>query len=119
MSRLTGRSNAGQSVVEYALIIALAAIVIIPTFNFVRGAFVTAYGNQRSALQSAPGGATSTPKVMVAAPTPTATTSVNAAAAVPTDTEQCKNGGWQTSARADGTTFKNQGDCVSYVQNGK
>ena len=29
----------------------------------------------------------------------------------PPTTEQCKNGGWQ----AYGTTFKNQGDCVSYV----
>ncbi|HVQ40448.1 MAG TPA: thrombospondin type 3 repeat-containing protein, partial [Pyrinomonadaceae bacterium] len=32
---------------------------------------------------------------------------------------QCKNGGWQTLKRANGTSFKNQGDCVSYTQNGK
>ena len=31
----------------------------------------------------------------------------------------CKNGGWQTLARANSTSFKNQGDCVSYVQSGK
>ncbi len=31
----------------------------------------------------------------------------------------CKNGGWQTFTRADGSTFKNQGDCVSYGANGK
>ena len=38
---------------------------------------------------------------------------------VVTDKGQCKNGGWQTVKRADGGSFKNQGDCVSYVQTGK
>ena len=33
--------------------------------------------------------------------------------------DQCKAGGWQQVRRADGTTFKNQGDCVSYVSSGK
>ena len=33
--------------------------------------------------------------------------------------DQCKNGGWQTARRADGTSFKNQGDCVSYTNTGK
>lgn len=31
----------------------------------------------------------------------------------------CKKGGWSSLTRADGSTFKNQGDCVSYTQNGK
>jgi hypothetical protein len=34
-------------------------------------------------------------------------------------TNECKKGGWQTMSRADGTPFKNQGDCVSYVNTGK
>ena len=34
-------------------------------------------------------------------------------------TNECKKGGWQTMTRADGTPFKNQGDCVSYVNTGK
>lgn len=38
---------------------------------------------------------------------------------VPTDKNQCKNGGWMTSVRADGSTFKNQGDCIQYVNTGK
>ena len=38
---------------------------------------------------------------------------------VATDKDQCKNGGWQTVKRADGSSFKNQGDCVSYTNNGK
>lgn len=33
--------------------------------------------------------------------------------------DQCKNGGWQTYKRADGSSFKNQGDCVSYTNNGR
>lgn len=33
--------------------------------------------------------------------------------------DQCKNDGWKMLRRANNTTFKNQGDCVSYTQNGK
>jgi hypothetical protein len=32
---------------------------------------------------------------------------------------QCKSGGWQTLFRANGTPFKNQGDCIQYVNTGK
>jgi hypothetical protein len=38
---------------------------------------------------------------------------------VPTTAAQCKTGGWMTSTRADGSTFKNQGDCMQYVNTGK
>jgi hypothetical protein len=31
----------------------------------------------------------------------------------------CKNGGWASAVRSDGSLFKNQGDCLSYVRNGK
>ena len=31
----------------------------------------------------------------------------------------CKNGGWQLLTRADGSLFKNQGDCIQYVNIGK
>ena len=33
--------------------------------------------------------------------------------------DQCKNNGWQTRQRQNGTTFKNQGDCIQYVNTGK
>jgi hypothetical protein len=33
--------------------------------------------------------------------------------------DACKDDGWKTVKRADGSGFKNQGDCVSYTQNGK
>jgi hypothetical protein len=36
-----------------------------------------------------------------------------------TDRAACKKDGWKMLFRADGSTFKNQGDCVSYVSNGK
>ena len=30
----------------------------------------------------------------------------------------CKNGGWQTLLRSDGSSFANQGACVSYAAQG-
>jgi hypothetical protein len=33
--------------------------------------------------------------------------------------DDCKKGGWETVKRANGASFKNQGDCVSYGNNGK
>lgn len=38
---------------------------------------------------------------------------------VPASKDACKDDGWKTLRRADGSSFKNQGDCVSYTQNGK
>lgn len=38
---------------------------------------------------------------------------------VATTASQCKNGGWQTLQRLNGTTFKNQGDCIQYANTGK
>lgn len=36
-----------------------------------------------------------------------------------TNSNQCKNNGWKTVFRANGTSFKNQGDCMQYVNTGK
>jgi hypothetical protein len=38
---------------------------------------------------------------------------------VATTADGCKNDGWRSLARTDGSTFKNQGDCVSYTNTGK
>jgi hypothetical protein len=38
---------------------------------------------------------------------------------VATSKDQCKNGGFATVKRADGSAFKNQGDCIQYVNTGK
>ncbi|MGI8402983.1 MAG: hypothetical protein ACR2NS_15460 [Gemmatimonadaceae bacterium] len=36
----------------------------------------------------------------------------------PTTKDDCKDGGWQNVRAADGSAFKNQGQCVSYVNHG-
>ena len=41
------------------------------------------------------------------------------AAAAASHKDKCKSGGWMTMHRADGTSFKNQGDCIQYVNTGK
>jgi len=33
--------------------------------------------------------------------------------------DDCKKNGWQDLTRADGSSFKNQGDCIQYVNTGK
>lgn len=38
---------------------------------------------------------------------------------VPVTASGCRDGGWQTLRRADGTSFRNQGDCVQYANRGK
>ena len=38
---------------------------------------------------------------------------------VATDKDQCKKGGWEDVKRNNGSSFKNQGDCVQYVNTGK
>lgn len=38
--------------------------------------------------------------------------------AAATSKDQCKDGGWTTARRADGSTFANQGDCIQYVNTG-
>lgn len=37
----------------------------------------------------------------------------------PANANACKNGGWQNYTRPDGSTFKNQGDCIQYVNTGR
>jgi hypothetical protein len=41
------------------------------------------------------------------------------AAGVVTKKDECKKGGWADLTREDGTSFKNQGDCIQYVNTGK
>ena len=38
---------------------------------------------------------------------------------VPSSSNECKQGGWPALRRADGTSFKNQADCIQYVNTGK
>ena len=64
--------------------------------------------------------ATPTPTVTptpTATPTPTLTATPTAR--TPTSKDACKNEGWRSLTRADGSPFKNQGDCIQYVNTGK
>jgi hypothetical protein len=38
---------------------------------------------------------------------------------VPTNKDACKSNGWMTLTRPDGSSFKNQGDCIQFVNTGK
>lgn len=38
---------------------------------------------------------------------------------VATKKDECKKGGWANLTRADDSSFKNQGDCIQYVNTGK
>lgn len=51
--------------------------------------------------------------------TPTGTPVGASGCPLVTNKDQCKNGGWQTLTRANGTFFKNQGDCIQYANTGK
>ena len=42
-----------------------------------------------------------------------------AASKTATAKDDCKNGGWANLTRTGGSTFKNQGDCIQYVNTGK
>lgn len=42
-----------------------------------------------------------------------------AAAKTTTAKDECKKGGWAEMSREDGSTFKNQGDCIQYFNTGK
>ena len=44
-----------------------------------------------------------------------ATVDMTVAPPTPTTADQCKHGGWQGLTDSNGTLFKNQGDCVSFV----
>jgi hypothetical protein len=38
---------------------------------------------------------------------------------IPQNKDDCKNGGWMHLRRDDGSSFKNQGDCIQYFNTGK
>jgi Kelch motif len=50
---------------------------------------------------------------------PTASAELYLYTNVPTSKDQCKNNGWMTLTRPDGSSFKNQGDCIQFVNTGK
>ena len=65
-------------------------------------------------------GARVTPNVLYApwriAPKPDRTCTGNN---VPSTADQCKDGGWMSAVRPDGSPFKTQGDCLQFILTGK
>jgi hypothetical protein len=51
--------------------------------------------------------------------TPAGTTVNASGCPLAVNKDQCKGNGWQTLRRANNTPFKNQGDCIQYVNTGK
>jgi Flp pilus assembly pilin Flp len=107
------RTARGQSVLEYALILGIVALVCIPGIAFVRQSTATVFLAHEEALNEPP--LPTAEEDLYATAIPTATpTATPVPYTVPTTKAECKNGGWQDFNPPDGP-FKNQGDCVSYV----
>jgi hypothetical protein len=114
LRNLTGRVNADGTVSIWAITSTVSA-------NVDQGAdpnqlvFIT----DSLANTSAAGAALETFTVLRTARYGEVLRGVSFAPAVPLSKDDCKDGGWRDLVRADGSAFKNQGDCVSYVNTGK
>lgn len=104
-----------------SLNIALAPVVTVGTKPF----FDTLYWNNFYAGNYCDNGLAGTGTFRLDSPTSACWTGLVPAAqftaAYPTATTKdgCKNNGWQSLSRAGGSPFKNQGDCIQYVNTGK
>ena len=94
-------AHAGQALVEYLLVLSVVALLCLPAFAFLQGATVGAFGTQAAQLN--------VPRLGV-----TPGTGGAATYSYPAGDEQCKGGLWVTYYTPAGT-FKNQGDCQSWV----
>jgi Flp pilus assembly pilin Flp len=93
-------ARAGQSLVEYTLILAVVALLCIPAISFLQRAQGRVYDNHQQSLNA--------PSLFNE----------------PATAGDCMNGGWATFNTVQGSyttaqgTFKNQGDCQSWVSTG-
>jgi hypothetical protein len=87
----SARAHAGQALVEYLLLISVVAALCIPAFAFYQGASGRAFDRQAQSLGS--------PPIFI----------------YPSGAEPCKAGTWE-GWKVPGGTFKNQGDCVSWIE---
>ena len=114
LRNLTGRVNADGTVSIWAITSTVSA-------NVDQGAdpnqlvFIT----DSLANTSAAGAALETFTVLRTARFGEVLRGVSFTPAVPLSKDDCKDGGWHDLVRADGSSFKNQGSCVSYVNTGK
>jgi hypothetical protein len=114
LRNLTGRVNADGTVNIWAITSTVSA-------NVDQGADPNqlVYITDVLANTSAAGAAQETFTVLRTARFGEVLRGVSFAPAVPMSKDDCKGGGWPNLVRADGSSFKNQGACVSYVNTGK
>jgi hypothetical protein len=103
-----------------SLNIALAPVVTVGSKPF----FDTLYWNNFYASNYCDNGLAGTGTFRLDSPTSACWTGLVPAAqftafTVATTKDGCKNNGWQSLSRADASSFKNQGDCIQYVNTGK
>ena len=103
-----------------SLNIALAPVVTVGTKPF----FNTVYQNSSIGAEYCDNGLAGTGTFRLDSPTSACWAGYVPAAQVVaytivTSKDQCKNDGWQSVSRANGSSFKNQGDCIQYVNTGK
>ena len=108
------------STADYGIAVSPAVVAAADPNNPV-GATCNWWGNPSGPGPVGPGtGARVTPLVLFApwriAPKPDRTCTGNN---VPATEAQCKEGGWTTHVRPNGSVFKSQGDCLQFLNNGK
>jgi hypothetical protein len=103
-----------------SLNIALAPVVTVGTKPY----FNTLYQNSPFGGEYCDGGLAGTGTFRLDSPTSACWVGYVPAAqftayTVVTNKDQCKGDGWKSLARAGGSSFKNQGDCIQYANTGK
>jgi Flp pilus assembly pilin Flp len=85
------RSESGQEIAEYAMILALIAIGCMVAVLYFSGGVQRLFGSTTRPMNSAP----------MQPPDP-----------VPTSVEQCQNGGWRNFPQ-----FQSEAECINFVNN--
>jgi hypothetical protein len=92
------RAWAGQGTTEFLLVACVIAVAAVPSMQFLQQMQQSFFAKHQAQMTTSVSDAATTVKT-------------------PTASDQCKKGGWGYLTD-DGTRFKNQGDCQSYVATG-
>lgn len=90
------RAWVGQTTTEFMLIAAVVALVSLPSMMFLQQMQRSFYEMHQASMNQSVSDAATT-------------------LSVPTDQEQCLNSRWIYFTDDNGTRFRNQGDCISWV----
>jgi len=95
------RSESGQTLVEYVLLVGAIALVCLASVAFLSGSINDLFGS----ISSSPG-VFNPPSSQVPVPP-------EAELAVPTSAEDCLEGGWQSYPQ-----FENEAACIAFIEDG-